>query len=330
MRHKTMNNAAAMAVVVALVGAFGLPGCMDSSDPTGESSVDFLALTQQPPKPGNAPCAGVCDIDPGAGDSFRCVEVADGVESCVPAKELLCSNNADDDMDGKKDCADSDCAANPVCLPDAATCGDGNVDNGEVCDGGTGCQNDCTCPPNQVTDGSKGCKVPPAPCGNGVLDNGEVCDDKCKTEVQLPPPATEVCDNGIDDDADGDVDVSDDNCLTKTVATFSICIKAGEIATISVLAGSGESIEGNYPGAAGTGTCYPFTIDGEDGYAKVWVRSTWRKFVADHNFVVWDDGMAVSPPNWPAPAVPGIPVAGTYQSQSPGLIWVNFYVEGAN
>ena len=63
----------------------------------------------------------------------------------VPTTETSCTNGVDDDLDGRLDCADSDCTSNPACVPVAA-CGNRVCDVGESCDGRSGtvsCIGDC-------------------------------------------------------------------------------------------------------------------------------------------------------------------------------------------
>ncbi len=78
---------------------------------------------------------------------------------------------------------------------DCAICGDGDLDEGEECDGGEDCRADCT----RIL------------CGDGILDEGEACDggDDCRedcTEIRcgggIGDPG-EACDDGNNDDGDG-------------------------------------------------------------------------------------------------------------------------------
>jgi hypothetical protein len=69
------------------------------------------------------------------------------VESC---HRELCGNGLDDDGDGKKDCLDDDCAADPLCVTDPILehCANGLDDDG---DGDTDCDdNDCLTNPHCV------------------------------------------------------------------------------------------------------------------------------------------------------------------------------------
>lgn len=101
--------------------------------------------------------------------------------------------------------------------PPAPYCGDGHVDDGEACDGGEGCEADCTLTPPPPP--------PPLPCcGDGTVDSGESCDDgnttsgdgcsaTCTIELPPPPPAPycgdgnkdagEACDDGNTNSNDG-------------------------------------------------------------------------------------------------------------------------------
>lgn len=74
-------------------------------------------------------------------------------------RETFCSDTIDNDQDGKIDCADEDCALNPVCSPEHL-CGNGQLDANEECD-------------------------------DGNTSNGDGCSDQCKKEqpVNVPPTA---------------------------------------------------------------------------------------------------------------------------------------------
>ena len=111
------------------------------------------------------------------------------------------------------------------CRGDCTVCGDAIINGAEACDDGNGingdaCENDCTLPI----------------CGNGILDVGEECDDGnnidadgCEADCTNPfcgngivdppeecdPPlldSNELCDDNIDNDADGLVDCDDPDC----------------------------------------------------------------------------------------------------------------------
>ena len=82
--------------------------------------------------------------------------------------------------------ADLQCGCPPIC-------GDGTVDPGEECDGGTGCDSyTCTCPEGEVSDGGTGCMPP---CGNNAdgTDGHDPWDPNA--------PFNEECDGGSNCDA---------------------------------------------------------------------------------------------------------------------------------
>lgn len=119
---------------------------------------------------------------------------------CVPSKELAC-HDGDDDLDGKADCADSDCEEGAICsAPGAAhvaTC------QGGVCvaDSEWSCSNGL----DDDQNGSIDCKD--KACGDGAVCNanaGTCCGGNCVNE--------DKCDNGKDDDCDGLVDCEDPDC----------------------------------------------------------------------------------------------------------------------
>ena len=95
----------------------------------------------------------------GCGDNKDCVG-----DECVTLGDELCSTGADEDGDGATDCDDSDCAADPACLPQ---CPNGVQDIGEGCDDGNMIDTDaCTNTCNR------------ARCGDGISQAGvEQCDD---------------------------------------------------------------------------------------------------------------------------------------------------------
>ncbi|MCP4873808.1 MAG: hypothetical protein GY898_34400 [Proteobacteria bacterium] len=181
-------------------------------------------------------CGGTCDgpgteiCDDGIdndGDGFADCDDADcGLfPDCVtPGNEFDCDNTVDDDGDGLVDCADPDCATDPVCLPGNEDCTNGLDDDGDglvdcddgdctfesVCDAGDG---DCC-----VSNGSPGCDDEAGEdlvcdldpfCCNVTWDF--ICADEYQ-DVFGGTCADEICDNGLDDDADGATDCDDSDC----------------------------------------------------------------------------------------------------------------------
>lgn len=100
-------------------------------------------------------------------------------------------------------------------------CGDGVIDAGEECDGGTNCDSTCHIIP-----------PPESYCGDGVLNDGEQCDDgnnaagdgcsaTCTTEV--PPPPSCYCGDGHLDDGE---QCDDGNFLNGDGCSASCTIEA--------------------------------------------------------------------------------------------------------
>ena len=98
-------------------------------------------------------------------------------------------------------------AANCSLGGDADTCGNGQVDPGEACDGSPCCSSSCThlqdgtaCPGGRCNNGT--C-TPEAFCGNGQVDPGESCDGEgcCTSDCKVAPqftvcrPAANDCDS---------------------------------------------------------------------------------------------------------------------------------------
>jgi len=115
-----------------------------------------------------------------------------GAENQASATAEDCDNLADDDGDTFVDCADSDCAADPLCI--------------EVC--------------NDSIDNN----------GNGDIDceevacDGQPCDalgSECDTLVcSCPGGVTEtICSDGNDNDCDGDIDCADANCAASVACS---------------------------------------------------------------------------------------------------------------
>jgi hypothetical protein len=142
-----------------------------------------------------------------------------------PGATEVCDNGIDDDCDGAIDALDTDCATGPVCIDsdgglnyEVAGTVTGIGANGypfsksDVCDSTTQLR-EFYC--NGTTPWPKFYACP-AGCADGAC-NPETCidddgdgycvpDDCDDTNANVHPGATEVCDNGIDDDCDGLVD----------------------------------------------------------------------------------------------------------------------------
>ena len=110
-----------------------------------------------------------------------------------PGTAEICGNSIDDDCDGLTDYDDPDCCFPEVC--------DNLID--DDCDGLVDSE-DPDCPCADGDGDGYGDPVNPV-CTYPELD----CDD---TDPAVNPGASEVCDNGLDDDCDGLTDHEDDDC----------------------------------------------------------------------------------------------------------------------
>lgn len=109
------------------------------------------------------------------------------------------------DSDAMVSC-NSDCTLNFDACVKAPYCGDGNVDDGELCDGDAVYNNMVACADwnDKYVDGMVSCNDA---CG---LDfSGCVVKD---IDASDPVVVPEICNNGIDDDGDGAADCDDSDC----------------------------------------------------------------------------------------------------------------------
>jgi len=135
----------------------------------------------------------------------------------APSTETDCTNNIDDDNDGKIDCEDDDCKDTPACSPGGGKCTiDADCTSyGEFyrCENG-----ECVLIPCDERGDQAEC-TSDVDCGAN-----EYCDtEDCICVPETPEISYETyCDDGIDDDGDGLVDCDDDDC-----ADDPACQRAG-------------------------------------------------------------------------------------------------------
>lgn len=132
------------------------------------------------------------------------------------------------------------------CVPCQPVCGNGILENGEGCDDGNTEDGD-GCSANCVIEEEPGCTDADQD-GYFAYDEvncpeGNDCDDE---NAGVNPGATEVCDNGLDDDCNGDIDCDDGSCMDDPA-----CIQVG------CQPGEQRACQTGEPGicAAGTQTC---------------------------------------------------------------------------
>lgn len=135
-----------------------------------------------------------------------------------------CDNVIDDDLDGQVDCEDADCATALHCTED---CGNEIDDNGDllvdcddpVCKGiAPECGEVCGDHADNDSDGLVDCEDPDCaeldpPCGDdtntdGDTGGGTMCDYGTSS---APHPC--ACDDGLDNDSDGQTDADDIQCF---------------------------------------------------------------------------------------------------------------------
>lgn len=189
---------------------------------------------------------------------------------CNSGNETVCDDADDQDGDGFIDCADAtDCQGLAMCAPGAGPVG-------SPCQRPNECQansNDPFCIDaaefDSWTDGycSEFCDLsaPDCPAGATCFDTGlagqGLCLDTCEVASDCRSgytcnqfgarkicwPGTEICDNGVDDENDGDIDCADSQC-----DTFFDCAECGD----GTVSGSEQCDDGDLnPGDGCDGAC---------------------------------------------------------------------------
>lgn len=122
----------------------------------------------------------------------------------------LCDNGEDDDLDGQRDCLDSDCRSEPGCTE--TRCDDGIDDDR---DGSIDCRDfDC--------DGAAACIE--TECNDSVDNDGDGSTDCRDFDCFEADACTETnCSDGADDDGDGTVDCRDFDCTDDMACTENDC-----------------------------------------------------------------------------------------------------------
>ncbi len=220
--------------------ANGSPGCVDepgedcvcAADPfCCNNQWDAICASEYQNQCGGS-CAGteICtnglDDD---GDGFADCDDSDcaAEPSCLPPpNEIACTNGFDDDLDGLTDCDDPDCFLNPACNipPTEISCNDG-VDNDQ--DGLVDCaDSDCATFP--------GCVNPPETnCANGIDDDADGLTDCNDSDCQFNPNCAHNefdCADGVDNDLDGQVDCADGDCSADIACVSTgVCNPVGNL-----------------------------------------------------------------------------------------------------
>lgn len=236
-------------------------GAIDTGEDCEGSDLGGATCLTEGYTAGTLSCNSACEFD---------------TSECTNIPPEVCNNGLDDDGDTAVDCADTDCAAAPAC-------GATGRPVGSACTATTECASnmmDAYC----ATEGGDGwpggycteaCNltVPDCPDGATCLEFGGgqgYCVDVCGTVADCRPGygcvdlvgdgtkaclfLSEICDNMMDEDADGDIDCADDDCADD--AACAVCgdgtATADEVCDTADLRGETCDSQG-YPG--GTLAC---------------------------------------------------------------------------
>jgi len=130
---------------------------------------------------------------------------------CAAGKETACADKIDNDVDGKTDCDDKDCAANLACAPTTETSCTDKLDNDK--DGATDCvDTDCAKDAACSTSVEKLCKDKLDNDKDGATD---CADADCAQDLACAPTVETDCGDAVDNDKDGKTDCADIECAGK-------------------------------------------------------------------------------------------------------------------
>ncbi|HOX45378.1 MAG TPA: hypothetical protein PK668_17410 [Myxococcota bacterium] len=150
-------------------------------------------------------CTDLADND--LDGAIDCADADCVADPACEGHEFICNDNEDNDGDEEYDCFDTDCEASPVCLPEEP-CND-NLDNDQ--DGDTDCWDwDCVSAPACAAEHD---------CTDGVDNDADSLldcyDDDCAETYDCS--AEHNCNDGQDNDVDGWPDCEDNDCLANPV-----------------------------------------------------------------------------------------------------------------
>ncbi len=185
-------------------------GCEAGSPPVCDDGVE---CTDDVCDPQTDDCAATPNDDNCDNDAF-----CDGDETCDAVDD--CQPGTPPDCDDQIPCTTDSCnEATDACAhaPDNSVCQNGlYCDGNEICSVGVGCvpgipvpcNDQFVCTADSCVEATDSCAhdFSPCVCGDNEVTGSEVCD----------PPVTagtfEDCNNGVDDDRDGDIDCRDRDC----------------------------------------------------------------------------------------------------------------------